>query len=95
MQGGPSQVDTFDPKPVLNRLDGQPTPPSFFGEDISLAQIKVNESKLLGTKRVFQRHGKSGLEISDLFPHLRATRTTWRWSGPVITNRSFTAPRSA
>ncbi len=70
MQGGPSQVDTFDPKPVLNRLDGQPTPASFFGEDIALAQIKVNESKLLGTKRVFAHHGKSGLEISDLFPHL-------------------------
>src|SRR2546425_943773 len=50
MQGGPSQVDTFDPKPVLNRLDGQPVPPSFLGSDLSLAQIKVNESKLMGTR---------------------------------------------
>jgi len=70
MQGGPSQVDTFDPKPVLNRLDGQPVPASFLGSDNSLAQIKVNESKLMGTRREFKRYGQSGLEISDLFANL-------------------------
>jgi hypothetical protein len=70
LQGGPSQVDTFDPKPLLNRLNGQPVPASFIGEDVSLAQIKVNESKLMGTRRVFQRYGQSGLEISDLFQNV-------------------------
>ena len=70
MQGGPSQVDTFDPKPALNRLDGQPLPASFFQEKISLAQIVAEESKLMGTRRTFHRCGQSGLEISDLFEHL-------------------------
>jgi hypothetical protein len=70
LQGGPSQVDTFDPKPVLNRLDGQFLPESFLQGETTLAQIKANESKLMGTRRVFARHGRSGLEISDLFPNL-------------------------
>src|SRR5262249_48620689 len=46
LQGGPSQVDTFDPKPVLSRLDGQFLPESFLQEETTLAQIKANESKL-------------------------------------------------
>jgi hypothetical protein len=67
MAGGPSQVETFDPKPLLNKLSGQKRPAEF-GE----AQYQyVNEaSRLLGTKRTFQRCGKSGIEVSDLFPHL-------------------------
>ena len=67
MQGGPSQVDTFDPKPALNRLDGQPLPASFFQEKIPLPQIVAEESKLMGTRRTFNRCGESGLEILDLF----------------------------
>ena len=70
LQGGPSQVDTFDPKPVLNRLDGQFLPESFLQGETTLAQIKANESKLMGTRRVFKRYGQSGLEISDLFQNL-------------------------
>jgi hypothetical protein len=72
LQGGPSQVDTFDPKPALKRLDGQPVPPSFLGTDIALAQIKVNESKLMGSRRQFRRFGQAGLEVSDLFEHVAA-----------------------
>src|SRR5213593_3154013 len=67
LQGGPSQVDTFDPKPALNRLHGQFLPPSFLEGESALAQIKANESKLMGSRRIFKRHGQSGLEISDLF----------------------------
>src|SRR6185503_8791203 len=70
LQGGPSQVDTFDPKPVLNRLDGHFLPESFLQGETTLAQIKANESKLMGTRRVFKRYGQSGLEISDLFQNL-------------------------
>ncbi len=70
LQGGPSQVDTFDPKPVLNRLDGQFLPESFLQGETTLAQIKANESKLMGSRRVFKRYGQSGLEISDLFQNL-------------------------
>src|SRR5215467_1458917 len=67
MSGGPSHMDTFDPKPLLNKLDGQKRPASF-GE--VKYQFVNNESRLLGTKRTFKRYGKSGIEVSDLFPHL-------------------------
>src|SRR5207247_7339741 len=70
LQGGPSQVDTFDPKPALNRLHGQFLPPSFLEGESALAQIKANESKLMGSRRIFKKHGQSGLEISDLFENL-------------------------
>ncbi len=70
LQGGPSQVDTFDPKPTLNRLDGQFLPPSFLQGETALAQIKANESRLMGSRRKFTRHGQSGLEVSDLFEKL-------------------------
>jgi len=70
LQGGPSHVDTFDPKPALNRLDGQFLPPSFLEGESALAQIKANESKLMGSRRIFKKHGQSGLEISDLFENL-------------------------
>ena len=70
MQGGPSQVDTFDPKPALSRLDGQPLPASFLEGEVTLAQIKAEESKLMGSRRSFKRCGKSGLEVSDLFSNL-------------------------
>jgi hypothetical protein len=66
MAGGPSHIETFDPKPVLNQLNGQKRPASF-GE--AKYQFVNSESKLLGTKRTFTRHGKSGVEVSDLLPY--------------------------
>ncbi len=65
MAGGPSHVETFDPKPLLNRLDGQPRPAQF-GE--AKYQFIANDARLLGSKRRFAKHGQSGVEISDLFP---------------------------
>lgn len=67
LSGGPSQMETFDPKPLLNRLHGEKRPASF-GE--AKYQFIKPDARLLGTKRTFQRYGKSGLEVSDLFPHL-------------------------
>src|SRR5262245_20463929 len=67
MQGGPSQVDTYDPKPILNKLHGQHPPASFGDEDFQNGKFK--ELVILGSKRTFQKCGQSGLEISDLFPH--------------------------
>ncbi len=67
MAGGPSQIETFDPKPLLNQLHGQPRPAQF-GE--AKYQFIQRDAKLLGTKRKFQKHGESGIEVSDLFPHL-------------------------
>src|SRR3712207_6441588 len=66
MAGGPSHLETFDPKPLLNKLDGQKRPKEF-GE--AKYQFVTNEAKILGTKRTFRKYGKSGIEVSDLFPH--------------------------
>ncbi len=67
LSGGPSHMETFDPKPLLNKLHGQKRPAAF-GE--AKYQFVSSEAKLLGTKRTFQRYGKSGIEVSDLFPQL-------------------------
>jgi hypothetical protein len=66
MAGGPSHLETFDPKPLLNQLHGQKRPAEF-GE--AKYQFVEATSRLLGTKRTFAKHGKCGLEVSDLFPH--------------------------
>ncbi len=66
MAGGPSQMETFDPKPLLNKLSGEPVPPSF---QAAKRQFIKGEPKLLGTKRSFRQYGKSGLWVSDLLPH--------------------------
>ncbi len=67
MSGGPSHIETYDPKPLLNKLNGQKRPASF-GE--AKYQFVTSEAKLLGTKRTFKRYGKSGIEVSDLMPHV-------------------------
>ena len=64
--GGPSQVDLFDPKPELNKRHGQPIP----NLDNDPLFKSRNPGLLLGTPSKFQRHGQSGLEISNFFPHL-------------------------
>jgi hypothetical protein len=66
MAGGPSHVETFDPKPLLNKLHGQPRPKEF-GE--AKYQFVHEDARLLGTKRTFRKYGESGIEVSDLFPH--------------------------
>lgn len=67
MHGGPSHVDLFDPKPELRRLAGEPLPASL-GEVMTRRDVAKNP--LLGPVKPFRRHGQSGLEISDFFPHL-------------------------
>lgn len=67
MAGGPSHLETFDPKPLLNRLDGQ-TRPKEFGE--AKYQFVEKGAKLLGVRRTFKKYGQSGIEVSDLFPHM-------------------------
>jgi hypothetical protein len=70
MQGGPSHMDTFDPKPELTRRDGQPLPDSFKADDLSLQFIKATDAKLMGSSFPFKKYGQSGLEISDLFQNV-------------------------
>ncbi len=67
MAGGPSHLETFDPKPLLNKLDGQKRPQEF-GQ--AKYQFVADDAKLLGCKRKFQKYGQSGIEVSDLFPHV-------------------------
>ncbi len=66
MEGGPSHIDLFDPKPKLNELAGQPLPSSF-GKVIT-AMGEMN-SPLLGCKRAWKQHGQSGIWVSDWLPH--------------------------
>lgn len=67
MAGGPSHLETFDPKPLLNQLDGQLRPLEF-GE--AKYQFVKKDARLLGTKRTFRKYGQSGIEVSDLFPNV-------------------------
>jgi len=69
MAGGPSQFETFDWKPKLKELHGQPFPESFTAGQ-QLAQLQNTELKARGAFTGFARHGRSGLEISELFPEL-------------------------
>ena len=67
MEGGPSHIDTFDPKPKLNELAGQPLPPGFKRVVTAMGEI---ESPLLASKRKWKQHGESGLWVSDWLPHI-------------------------
>jgi len=59
MPGGPSQVDTFDPKPRLTADDGKPAPKAYLGQ----------QRTLLASPWKFARHGEAGIDVSELFPH--------------------------
>jgi hypothetical protein len=67
LHGGPSHLETFDPKPELRRLDGQPLPESF---GAVMTRRPVARNPLLASRRTFRPCGRSGLEISDFLPHL-------------------------
>jgi uncharacterized protein (DUF1501 family) len=69
MQGGPSHIDTFDPKPILNKLHGQPLPQSAVA-GLQLQFTKSNAA-ILGCPQAFSKCGDSGLEIADTYPHLQ------------------------
>ncbi len=67
MTGGPSHLDMYDPKPMLNKLDGHPLPPSF-GKIHS--QFLESDPLCLGSHRKFGKYGQSGMDMSDLVPHM-------------------------
>lgn len=67
MEGGPSHLDLFDPKPLLNELAGQQLPASF-GE--VLTSMGESRSPLLGSKRTWKQHGQSGIWVSDWLPNI-------------------------
>jgi hypothetical protein len=63
LNGGLSQVDTFDPKPELTRMDGKPLPGPKVKTDSATGNLMASPYK-------FQRHGKSGIEVSEIFPRV-------------------------
>jgi hypothetical protein len=68
MEGGPSQIDLFDPKPALQKWHGTPLPPSMT-KDLRLAFTKP-DAAVLASPRVFTPHGQCGTEFSDWIPNI-------------------------
>jgi len=68
MNGGPSQIDTFDPKPKVAELNGDPLPKSF--KDMLQPTQRNRAGTLFGSPFKFKQHGQSGRWISELYPHL-------------------------
>ena len=66
MDGGPSQIDTFDPKPLLEKFDGQ-APGKLF--DVEPTQFN-NNGNMLASPWKFKQHGEAGIPVSELFPHV-------------------------
>jgi hypothetical protein len=68
MEGGPSQMDLYDPKPALAKWHGKPAPESIV-KQLRLAFTK-NNAAVLASPRKFTPHGQCGMEISDWLPHI-------------------------
>ena len=67
--GGPSHLETLDPKPKLAEMHGQPMPDSFTkGQQI--AQLQGRTLVCFGPQHGFKRFGKAGIELCELFPHI-------------------------
>lgn len=69
LEGAPSQIDLWDPKPKLNELHGKPLPDSMT-KNVRFAFIQKETAVLLGCPRKFTKHGQSGMEFSDFLPNL-------------------------
>ena len=67
MQGGPSQVDLFDPKPALEKYDGQSPP-----RELTTGAVFENDrtGKLMKSPFAFSQHGESGAWVSEVMPHI-------------------------
>jgi len=63
LNGGPSQIDTFDPKPLLAKYAGQPLPSGNLTTERKTGAALPSPFK-------FEKHGESGIEVSELFPHV-------------------------
>src|SRR5215203_2489990 len=68
MAGAPSQLDLFDHKPQLVKLEGKPLPPSVYGSQ-RYAFIRA-DANVLGPRFKFAKHGQCGAELSEMLPHL-------------------------
>src|SRR5258706_2858699 len=69
LEGAPSHIDLFDPKPKLNEMDGQKLPESMT-KSVRFAFIQKESAVLFGSNRKFAKHGQCGMELSDFLPQL-------------------------
>jgi hypothetical protein len=67
MEGGPSHLDLFEPKPELDKRDGKPLPESF---GTVFTPMGVGGNTLMASRRKFQQYGESGMWVSDWYPHV-------------------------
>lgn len=67
MDGGPSHLDTFDPKPKVNDYAGKPLPDSI---ERVITPMGVSDNPLLASQRKWTRYGESGIPVSDWYPHV-------------------------
>jgi hypothetical protein len=67
MVGGPSQIDTFNPKPALKKFEGQKLPESFGKVN---GQFTNGDTPILSSPWEFKRYGECGMTVSSLFPHI-------------------------
>src|SRR5882762_8244926 len=65
MEGGPSHIDLFDPKPEIERLAGQPLPPSY-GKVVTA--MGTGSNTLMPSTRKWKQYGQSGMWVSDWYP---------------------------
>ena len=72
MEGAPSQMDLFDPKPELQQWNGKPLPHS--RDEGSEAGVHQAHRSVLGSPSKFQQHGQCGMELSELLPHIGYVR---------------------
>ncbi len=70
MHGGPSQIDTFDPKPMLARHDGQPPPAEF--HRLQFQFTDVTRQRWLASQQTFRKCGRAGIDISNSMPQLQS-----------------------
>jgi len=68
MEGGPSHVDLFDPKPLLTKLDGKPVPDSI-GKPAQTSRGTAHNT-LMASRRKWKQYGQSGMWVSDWLPHI-------------------------
>jgi len=69
LEGAPSQLDLWDPKPKINELHGQKLPESFT-KNVRFAFLQKETATVLGSPRKWAKHGSYGMDLSDLLPHL-------------------------
>lgn len=78
LEGAPSQLDLFDPKPKLNTLHGQKLPESFT-KNVRFAFLQKDTATVMGSPRKWKKYGQCGMDLSDLLPHLGSVADEIAW----------------